>query len=523
MIKAKNSLILIIVVAVALSSVPVKRVMADAYWNGAYRENSSWSKNADGTWSFLVDDKIVSGWMWDNDKWYYLNPKGIMQTGWLVDDAKWYYLNPSGDMQIGNFIVDGKNYATDNNGAVAKYGTSDDTPFNISTFDLEATQKAFDTVYKEIDTSQYTGYRGFNESKYYNEQGVAYKAIMNVLKAYAEGKIDIDKMYSLNKAPRDKDGLPLYAYNDPYVLSGKVWWEPSTDMWTRIGGPAISAQKVTVKLDTPDKMFAEAYSKGLYSLYKNYIYDSAYPFKEIMVIPNLLEGTATIARLVVSLGDTLKDDGASGKEPGYCWPYASQQEVIKPPFDMENIKGQFNSYDYTNYDKQFVGQGYCGGTANKFYWGIAYTQFEFILKDYATGKVDMDTVKGLNNPATNEYGVPYVANKNKYDLGHKSWSETYFKTGKISVTSPDNIILNKVTVKLDTPENMIEEAKSKGFYNIGSLNTKNYDYPFTRIVVVHDKEWKTATIVRAIIGINNIDDLSPDKKEPGYKGYGEYN
>lgn len=49
------------------------------------------------------DGKVIKGWYEDNEKWYYLNDEGIMQTGWFQDkDNRWYYLDEqNGYMKTG--------------------------------------------------------------------------------------------------------------------------------------------------------------------------------------------------------------------------------------------------------------------------------------------------------------------------------------------------------------------------------------------------------------------------------------
>lgn len=50
----------------------------------------------DNKWYFENEDgsRIVSDWVKDNDKWYYIGSDGYMTTGWINLDGKWYYLNP---------------------------------------------------------------------------------------------------------------------------------------------------------------------------------------------------------------------------------------------------------------------------------------------------------------------------------------------------------------------------------------------------------------------------------------------
>ena len=59
---------------------------------------------------YYENGKKVTGWLQLNNKWYYLNAKGIMQTGWLQLNNKWYYLNELGEMQTGWLTLNGKTY-----------------------------------------------------------------------------------------------------------------------------------------------------------------------------------------------------------------------------------------------------------------------------------------------------------------------------------------------------------------------------------------------------------------------------
>ena len=53
---------------------------------------------------------MFTGWLLNNNIWYYLNPDGSMKTGWLTDNGKTYYLNASGAMLTGWQEVGGLYY-----------------------------------------------------------------------------------------------------------------------------------------------------------------------------------------------------------------------------------------------------------------------------------------------------------------------------------------------------------------------------------------------------------------------------
>lgn len=65
-------------------------------------------------WYYLnpSDGKLLKGWQFVNEKWYYLNQQGgEMMTGWVeTQPGVWYYLNSDGSMavntKIGEYTVD---------------------------------------------------------------------------------------------------------------------------------------------------------------------------------------------------------------------------------------------------------------------------------------------------------------------------------------------------------------------------------------------------------------------------------
>ncbi|MFD0771282.1 S8 family serine peptidase [Bacillus sp. CGMCC 1.60114] len=62
--------------------------------------------------------KGASGWVYDQDVWYYYDNNGVKKTGWVSTGNKWYYLNDSGAMETGWVSVGGKWYYLNNNGAM---------------------------------------------------------------------------------------------------------------------------------------------------------------------------------------------------------------------------------------------------------------------------------------------------------------------------------------------------------------------------------------------------------------------
>ena len=66
-----------------------------------------WNKDMRG-WRYLYQDEYLTSWALINDKWYFFNTDGYMQTGWITVDGKEYYLDPeSGAMYENTVTPDG--------------------------------------------------------------------------------------------------------------------------------------------------------------------------------------------------------------------------------------------------------------------------------------------------------------------------------------------------------------------------------------------------------------------------------
>ncbi len=57
-----------------------------------------------------------NGWTKINDKWYYFENSGKIHTGWLKNNNKWYYLQNDGSMATGIDNIDGTTYMFSDNG-----------------------------------------------------------------------------------------------------------------------------------------------------------------------------------------------------------------------------------------------------------------------------------------------------------------------------------------------------------------------------------------------------------------------
>ena len=60
----------------------------------------------------LTSNKINTGWVQDNGKWYYFDSSGVMQTGVIETEGGTYCLNPSGVMGTGDVTVNSQPYYT---------------------------------------------------------------------------------------------------------------------------------------------------------------------------------------------------------------------------------------------------------------------------------------------------------------------------------------------------------------------------------------------------------------------------
>ncbi len=73
-----------------------------AFELGAHEEQPSGWYKQDGKWRFRKDGKDVTGWIFDKNVWYYLDPDGRMVANvWRKVNGWWYYLTGSGAMAAG--------------------------------------------------------------------------------------------------------------------------------------------------------------------------------------------------------------------------------------------------------------------------------------------------------------------------------------------------------------------------------------------------------------------------------------
>lgn len=74
------------------------------------------------TYYVTAEGKKVTGWIKDDEKWYYFSPDtGAMQTGWLSYGGEHLFLSPStGQMVVGWFEYNNASYLAKGNGVIVK-------------------------------------------------------------------------------------------------------------------------------------------------------------------------------------------------------------------------------------------------------------------------------------------------------------------------------------------------------------------------------------------------------------------
>lgn len=70
--------------------------------------SGAWLLDSVGWWYCNADRSYtVNNWQYINDRWYYFNGNGYMQTGWIAWNSKWYYCGSDGAMWYSATTPDG--------------------------------------------------------------------------------------------------------------------------------------------------------------------------------------------------------------------------------------------------------------------------------------------------------------------------------------------------------------------------------------------------------------------------------
>ena len=74
---------------------------------------NGWTENDSGTRFYRRDGKPVTGWLKEEENWYWLDNGGTpFINGWKQIDSKWYYFCSDGKMAV-NTVIDGYSLGPD--------------------------------------------------------------------------------------------------------------------------------------------------------------------------------------------------------------------------------------------------------------------------------------------------------------------------------------------------------------------------------------------------------------------------
>lgn len=121
------------------------------YVENGVRVSNAWVHDTDEKWYYLnADGYMQTGWFRDgNQKWYYLNESGGIQTGWWKDtDGKWYYFGEDGAMYVNRDTPDGYRVGVDGV-YVDSYAKAETQASAGGYFDWDAAQEVYTLVNKE--------------------------------------------------------------------------------------------------------------------------------------------------------------------------------------------------------------------------------------------------------------------------------------------------------------------------------------------------------------------------------------
>lgn len=212
-----------------------------------------WQK-VNGKWFFIRNKAKVTGWLWSNGYWYYLDPvTGAMVTGWLTVNGKTYYLRPLDKAKADGIpdregamiascstTIGGKYYTFDDSGALIG-GKMDDNPLG---YENGWRQEGKNWVFYRSDGKKATGWEIISNGWYYfNGSGIlqtgwlrdggnwyyltrwvksgsGWKEVTNP--ADGAGRM----VYSFQTIPYTRDGInseKTYFFTGSGALNGKGW------------------------------------------------------------------------------------------------------------------------------------------------------------------------------------------------------------------------------------------------------------------------------------------------------------
>ncbi|MDD6919644.1 MAG: phage tail tip lysozyme [Eubacteriales bacterium] len=196
-----------------------------------------------GTWYYLNSEGIMqTGWQYINNKWYYFDSKGAMETGWIRLKGTWYYLNSDGIMQTGFIEVNGVKYYLKSDGALKVEGESLNNNLKKS---------------KGIDVSYHNGVIDWKKVK---QSGVEFAIIKVGGRGYGTGKLYDDSQFEANIKGALAAGVKVGVYFYTAAMNEKEAVEEANYTIQKIKGYNIT---LPVAYDSENYYINDARDKNI--------------------------------------------------------------------------------------------------------------------------------------------------------------------------------------------------------------------------------------------------------------------
>lgn len=189
-------------------------------------------------WFYFRDYRKQTGWIFADNKYYYLNAAGAMQTGWLQQNGSWYYLQKDGAMQVGWADINDNRYYFDSSGIMKSGWTEINGSrylFNpdgalITGWHLENNQYFY---LSEADGAMSIGFTDIGENTYYfDEAGIMQSAWTEI-----NGKWYLFSLEGVMRTGWITDSGNRYYFNPNGSMA--VEWLSIDDSWYYFGEDGI--------------------------------------------------------------------------------------------------------------------------------------------------------------------------------------------------------------------------------------------------------------------------------------------
>ncbi|AYA99587.1 hypothetical protein [Lachnoanaerobaculum umeaense] len=186
-------------------------VKDDIGWYYAYSDNSyakSGIRNIDGVdYCFNDAGYMVTGWQYTNYNsygWYYFQPDGSKKTGWLNENNKWYYLDPAngGKMHTHWLDIGSKRYYMREDGSMVtgKFELGSDFLDNKLSYYADPSTGE---LYKNKKTTETKSNGEVVDIRYDDTGVIRYRTAKTIAKAKETGDKDDEWVTSLSKYELD--------------------------------------------------------------------------------------------------------------------------------------------------------------------------------------------------------------------------------------------------------------------------------------------------------------------------------